>query len=435
MTAEDATDDAPESAADIAADTARDPAPADERWLSPGVAGVGAASFFSDSGHEMTTSLLPTFLVGTLHASAGALGVIEGIADGLTGVMKLVGGPPANNPERRGPIAAGGYLGTAIATGAIGLATTVWQAGALRAFAWLSRGLRSPARDALLTTLAPAGAYGRAFGVERAGDNLGAVVGPLLAAGLVGWIGVRPTMLLAAVPGMFALVAILVAAREARQRLSTRPSPGSAGRARFDFGALRRAGMLRAMTPVALFSLGNVATTLLILRATQLLTTDGRSLTAATQLAVLLYAGHNVVAALASLAGGSAVDRWGPRPVFAGAAAAYVLGYLGFAVGGATPAAIAISFALAGAGIGFAETAQSALVARLLPDAVRGSGFGTLGAVQAGGALLASAVAGILYTAASPAAAFGYAAGWMVLSLAATGLVRPVAVASAVESQ
>lgn len=393
-------------------------------WLTPGVAGVGAASMFSDAGHEMTTAMLPAFLTSTLHASAGALGVIEGIADALTGVMKLVGGPLANDPAHRGRVAAGGYLGTALATGAIGLAVTVWQAGALRAVAWLSRGVRSPSRDALLTSLVDRGAYGKAFGVERAGDNLGAVIGPLLAAGLVGWIGIRPTLYLAALPGLLALVAILIAAGEAKRRLAA----GAAAepiRRRFDFAALRRAGMLRALTPVALFSLGNVATTLLILRATGLLTGPNRSLTAATTLAVLLYAGYNAVATIASVAGGYLVDRVGPRPVFAAAAAVFAAGYLGFAVAGSTPVAVAVSFALAGVGIGFAETAQSALVARLLPDRLRGSGFGVLGAVQAGGTLLASSIAGVLYAAISPVVAFCYVAGWMVLSLVATTMVPP----------
>lgn len=66
------------------------------RWLTPGVGAVGAASFFSDAGHEITTSVLPTFLTGTLGASAAALGVIDGISDALIGVMKLVGGPLGN---------------------------------------------------------------------------------------------------------------------------------------------------------------------------------------------------------------------------------------------------------------------------------------------------------------------------------------------------
>lgn len=390
------------------------------RWLTPGVGGIGAASFFSDSGHEITTAVLPSFLTGTLHASAGALGLIEGISDALTGVMKLVGGPLANDPQRRGRLASGGYLGTALATGAIGLATTVWQAGVLRALAWTSRGLRSPARDSLLASLAPRQAYGRAFGLERAGDNLGAVVGPLLAAALVVWLGIRPAMYLAAIPGLFAAIAITVAAREARGH-----GTAAARRARLELEGLRRAGLLRPLLPVAMFELGNVATTLLILRATQLLHTSGRSLAAATSLAILVYAAHNAVAALVAIASGHWIDRAGARVVFATGALCYLLAYAGFALSLHAWPALLGAFALAGSGIGLAETAESALVARLLPDHLRGSGFGLLGGVQSFGDFASSAAVGLLYAAVSPAVGFAYAAAWMALSAGSSLIAVP----------
>jgi MFS family permease len=387
-------------------------------WLTPGVVGIGAASFFSDTGHEATTSVLPTFLTSTLGASAGALGIVEGFSDALIGVMKLIGGPLADDPERRRRIATGGYLGTALATGAIGVAATVWQAGLLRAFAWISRGLRGPARDSLLASLVPVSGLGRAFGVERAGDNLGAVAGPLLAAGLVAWVGIRPTMVLAAIPGLFAAAAIFLAAREARRLpKAQRAAPAR----RWDLRVVREPGVVRALLPVALFEFGNLATTLLILRATQLLTADGRSVTAATSLAILIYAGHNVVAAVASLVAGHWLDRVGPRVVFACGCAVYVVGYAVFAVGPHQPVVLVAGFALAGAGIGAAEPTQSAVFAHLLPDHLRGSGFGVLGAVQAAGDLVATVVAGVLYTVFSPAVAFSYAAVWMAAALTASG--------------
>lgn len=391
------------------------------RWLHPGVGAVAAASFFSDSGHEMTTSVLPAFLTGALGASAAVLGVIDGISDALIGLMKLIGGPLANDPHRRAKVASGGYLGTAVATGAIGAAVTVWQVGALRAIAWLSRGLRSPARDALLASMSPKAAHGRAFGLERAGDNLGAVAGPLLAAGLLSWVGVRTTLYLAAVPGLFAALAIMVAAREARRR--ARVLGGSASRG-LELRALRDAGMLRALAPVALFEFGNLATTLLILRATQLMTSSQRSVTAATSIAVLIYAGHNAIAAVASLAAGRWYDRAGPRLVFASGAAAYVIAYGVFAVGAHTLPVVVLAFAAAGAGIGLAEPTESAVVARLLPDRLRGSGFGVLGIVQATGDVAATVVAGFLYTFASPMVAFGYAAVWMLAAAIASGMLR-----------
>ena len=390
-------------------------------WLTPGVGAVGAASFFSDSGHEITTALLPTFLTGTLGGSAAALGVIDGFSDALVGLMQLVGGPLANDPHKRARAASGGYLGTALATGAIGAAATVWQAGLLRALAWVSRGLRSPSRDALLASLTPASAHGRAFGLERAGDNLGAVAGPLLAAGLVAWVGVRPALLLAAIPGLFAAAAIYLAAREARRRVR---ADGPPARGRLDVGALRDAGMVRALVPVALFEFGNVATTLLILRGTQVLTSPQRSVTAATSLAILIYAGHNVIATIASLIAGRWYDHAGPRLVYSVGAAVYVVGYGIFAVGGHSVWIVLCAFAAAGAGIGLAEPTQSAVVAQLLPDRLRGSGFGVLGLVKAAGDLVATVVAGVLYTVVSPAVAFSYAAGWMICAVLASGMLR-----------
>jgi MFS family permease len=392
---------------------------APSRWLTRGVAGVGGASFLSDSGHEIATAILPSFVTTVLHSTAAALGLIEGISDALVGITKLIGGPLANDPRRRGRLASGGYLGTAVATGAIGLAGTIWQAGVLRALAWSSRGLRSPARDSLLASLAPKEAFGRAFGLERAGDNLGAVAGPLLAAGLVSWVGIRPAIYFAFIPGAFAALAIGVAAREARQR-NRLPQPHQAG---LGLRALRHSGLLRPLIPVALFECGNVATTLLILRATQLLHHGTRSAAVAATLAILIYAAHNAVAAVVALFGGRWLDRVAQRVVFAVGAALYVLAYAGFAVGPHGWLLLLLFFSLAGSGIGLAETAESTVVAHAVPDRLRGSAFGVLGAVQAAGDIVSTIVAGALYAAVSPLAAFVYAAAWMALSLAASTLI------------
>jgi sugar phosphate permease len=182
-------------------------------WLTPGVLGVGAASSFSDAGHELATSVLPSFRTATLHAGPGALGSIEGVSDALVGISKLAGGPLSNDPARGARLASAGYLGTAIATAAIGLSTAVWQVALLRAAAWISREICAPARDAMLTSLAPEQAYGRAFGLERAGDNADAVIGPRLASLLVTVVGIRHATLFAFIPGIFAAIAITLAAR------------------------------------------------------------------------------------------------------------------------------------------------------------------------------------------------------------------------------
>jgi MFS family permease len=215
---------------------------------------------------------------------------------------------------------------------------------------------------------------------------------------------------------VFAAIAITVAAREAGRTVL---APAGRRRISLNLSALRQHGLVRALLPAALFECGNVATTLLILRATDLLHHGARSVAAATSLAILIYAAHNAIAAVASLAGGTLIDRIGSRAVFATGAGMYVLAYAGFATGTHAWAWLLVAFCLAGIGIGLAETAESTVVAHALPDRLRGSGFGLLGVVQAAGDLVSSAVVGLLWATLSPLVGFAYAAAWMSASLAA----------------
>ena len=389
------------------------------RLLSRGVASVGLASLFSDTGHEITTAVLPSLVTGVLRGSAAALGIVEAISDAILGMAALAGGMLANDEERRLRLARGGYVSMAAASGLIAFAGALWQVAILRGVAWLSRGLRSPARDSILTSLTPRNAYGRAFGIERAGDNLGAVAGPLIAAGLIAWIGIRPTLFVAALPSLLAALAITVAANEARKlRAPVRRKIG------LNVRAMATAGIARPLLPVAMFEIANVSTTLLILRASGLLEHGGRTATAAASLAVLLYAGHNAVAAAIAYAGGHWIDRVGPRPVFTTGALCYVAAYAAFATSINAWPGILVAFVLAGAGIGFAEAAESTMVARLLPEHLRASGFGVLGAIQSFGGFASSAVAGLIWTVSSPTWAFVYIAGWMALSAASSFRTR-----------
>jgi MFS family permease len=148
--------------------------------------------------------------------------------------------------------------------------------------------------------------------------------------------------------------------------------------------------------------------------------------------AVLLFAAHNLVASALSYPAGRVVDRRGARPVFACALVLFTLAYGGFALSLHGWALLLVVFALAGGGMGLADTAESALVARLLPDELRGSGFGLLGGVQSLGDFVSSAAVGAVWTVVSPTAAFTLAAAWMLLSLAATAVVRPAVPRAAV---
>lgn len=380
-------------------------------WLGRGVAGIGLSSFLADLGHEVPTALLPSLLTVTLHAPASALGLIEGISDAAAGVARLGGGALADDPGRRRRVAVGGYTATAVLSAAIGAAVAPWQAGVLRAGAWAARGLRVPARNALLADIVPPAVYGRAYGFERAMDNLGAIGGPLLAIGLVTLVGVRGAIALSVIPGLLAAVSIIYAIRHTsaarqgtRQPIRLRVRPVLHGR------------LGRLMVGVTAFELGNAAATLLILRATDLLH-PGRSQRGATELALVLYVLYNMAATLVSVPAGRHGDRSNPVRVLAAGAVCFAAGYGVFAAGPRQPYLLAAGFVLAGLGIGCGETAESAAVAALAPASLRGSAFGLLATVQAAANLAASAIAGILWTAVSPAAGFFFLFGAMVIAL------------------
>ena len=386
-------------------------------WFNPGVRSIGLASFLSDVGHEVPTSLLPSFLTVTLGAPALALGLIEGIADGAAGVAKLAGGALADDPQRRTKVAVGGYVTTAVLSSGIGLAMAPWQVFVLRTGAWAARGVRGPSRNAILADVVPPDAYGRAYGFERTADNLGAIVGPVLAIALIAIFDVRTAMLVSIVPGLLAALAILAAVRRVRRASAWERRP-----IHLQVRPVLRGGLGRLFAGMGAFEFGNCAATLLILRATELLE-PGRGQDRAASIAVLLYVAYNVAATLASLPAGHLGDRHGTRLVLLGGAVSFLAAFLVFASAGASVAVLGAGFVLAGVGIGAAETAEHAAVAERAPELIRGSAFGLLAAMQSAGNLAASAVAGVLWTAVSPGAAFLWLAAWMLAAVVAFALM------------
>lgn len=384
-------------------------------WMTRGVGGIGTASFLADVGHEVPTALLASLVTGTLGAPASALGLIEGISEGLAGAGRFVGGPLADDVTRRRRLAVGGYTVTAVLSSLIGTAGNVVTAGLLRGGAWAARGLRVPARNALLADVVQSSAYGRAYGFERTMDNLGAIVGPLLALCLVAVFSVRTAILVSVFPGLLAAAAIVYAIRQAKL-----PAARERRKVRVRIRPVLHGQLGRLLGAFAVFEIGNLAATLLILRATDLLA-PGHGTQAATEIALVLYTVYNVAATVVSFPAGQLSDRLGSRGSFVVVAAGimtFLVSYLLFAVTGPVIVVLALAFVAAGIGIGCAETAEHAAVAALAPEALRGSAFGLLATVQALGNLVASTVAGLLYSVASPAAAFTYVAACMAVALA-----------------
>jgi len=399
------------------------PGPAERRrWLTAPVAGIGVASLLSDLGHEVPTSLLPTFLNSTLGAPAAALGVIEGFADGIAGAAKLAGGALADDPGRRRTVAVGGYTTTAITSSLIGAAVAVWQVAVLRVVAWAARGIRNPSRNALLADATSPEAYGRAFGFERGMDNLGAIGGPLLALLLVALLSVRTAILLSIIPGLGAAVAIFYAARHIPRKDS-----GERRRVRLVVRPLLKGSMGHLLLGVSAFEAGNIAATLMILRSNQLLGTTHPSGKGPVVVSLGLYTVYNVVATVTSMLAGHASDRAGAPWVLRAGVATFAVSYLVFALTGPNAWLLAAAFVLSGIGIGCVETGEHAAVAAVAPERIRGSAFGLLAASQSFGNLAASGVAGILWTVFSAKVAFLYITAWMLVSLVTLpGRLRPI---------
>lgn len=385
------------------------------RWLTRTVAVLGLASFLSDLGHEMATSVLPAFLLA-VGGSPAALGIIEGLSDASTGVVKLWAGWHSDRWPRK-PLVTAGYLLTGLATGSFALATHWTAVLVSRVVGWAGRGLRTPGREALLADSAPADAYGRVFGFHRAMDSAGAVVGPALALILLPSLGFRPLFALTVIPGLLAGVAVL-GAREIRRRPPT----------------VTWMGQLRSLPPrfwtlmaaVAVFGLGNFAHSLLILRATEVLAPRLGAVPAAAA-AVLLYTLHNLLYALASYPAGLVGDRVPKALVLATGYALFGGASVILATAPGTVAWLAAVFVLAGVYIAVVDAMEGALAAELLPSSVRGTGFGVLATVNSVGDLLSSTIVGALWTAVGPAAAFGYASALSFLGAAGIlwGVLHP----------
>src|SRR5579862_2585144 len=176
-------------------------------WLNRTVVAVGLTSLASDWSHEMATAILPALLL-SLGAGPGWLGAIEGVADGLSSFTKLASGHWTDRLRHRKPLVVSAYALTALATGSIAFATNALEVMIARSTAWLARGVRSPARKALLAAAVPREAYGRAFGFERMMDTLGAILAPLTALWLLSVTNhnYRHVLYWTLVPGLLAAV-------------------------------------------------------------------------------------------------------------------------------------------------------------------------------------------------------------------------------------
>lgn len=365
------------------------PSSARARWLNRSVLGIGLASLFSDVGHEIATSVLP-LLVVTLGGASVVLGLIEGLADAASSFAKLLSGLYSDRLERRKPLAVAGYFLTASGMASFAIATQTWHLLLGRVIGWIGRGARTPVRNVLLTEATTPETYGRAFGLERSMDSAGAVVGPLLALGLVGAIGLRPTLALTLVPGLLAALAIATLVRE-QPHPPRRTQPLWASLQTFPL-AYRR-----FLVGVGVAGLADFSNTFLILWATQAWT-PRLGVVAAARWAMVFYVGYNVIYMLSCSVAGTLADRFAKVKVLASGYLLAAIPALALLIPGASFTKFAAVFALSGVYMGFWETVEGSAAAQLLPAEVRGVGFGVLATVNGIGDLFSSVLVGVLWT-------------------------------------
>ncbi len=359
---------------------------------------IGLISLLNDSASEMIYPLVPLYLASVLMAGPRALGLIEGVAEATASLLKLFSGVIVDRTRRAKPWVVWGYALAGFARPLIAF-TTSWFGVALLRFAdRVGKGLRSSPRDALLAASVAPEARGLAFGLHRAMDNAGAVVGPLVAALLLGlgWT-LQEVILFAVIPAVACLVMALLLREPPTTEHLPRPQAFS----------WRLAGLppafKRYLVVLGLFTLGNASNMFLLLRARELGLPEAQ--------VPLVWAAVSLVAMLFSTPLSALSDRVGRVRLIVVGWLAYGAFYLGLGLlPPGTPLALFGLFAFYGIFMAATEGVEKALVADLAPSALRGTAFGWFN-LTAGLLLLpASLLFGVLYEGLGPLVAFAAAA-------------------------
>jgi MFS family permease len=377
---------------------------------------LGLVSFLTDTASEMIVPLLPLFLTASLGAGALALGWIEGLADATASVLKLFSGRWADRLGRNRPLVVAGYVISSCARPLLALATVPWHVLALRMADRTGKGIRTSPRDALLAASVPPGERGAAFGLHRAMDHAGAVVGPLLAAGFLAFVSqdLRLLFWLAALPSAAAILVVWIGVREAVPEAEQ--ALGGESQATLDGASPGSRTLLRFLVPLGVFTLGKASDAFLLLKVV------GTRAPLATL--PLLWMGLHVVKAASSVPGGRLADRFGRRRAIAAGWVVSAVVYAGFAFAG-TPAVIWALFLAYGLHHGLTEGAEKALIAGFALREKRGATFGwyhfTLGMLT----LAASVLFGLLWELVGSRVAFLTSAALAVLAVIMLAMLRP----------
>lgn len=377
--------------------------------LPPSVKALGLVSLLTDVSSEMIYPLLPAFLTGTLRAGPAFLGVIEGLAESVASLAKVLAGRISDRVPRRKPLVVGGYALSSLVRPLVALAQAPAHVLAVRIADRVGKGVRSAPRDVLLSEVTSPSERGRAFGFHRAMDHAGAMLGPLLASAvLLVTDDLRTVFALAALPAALAMIMLVFGVREPERRAGADSPEGK------PVVAMRPSlpsSFKRYLLVLAVFTLGNSSDAFLLLRAQE----------AGVTLALVppLWALHHLVKASLSTHAGALSDRWGRRNAILAGWAVYALAYAGFALV-SSPGFVVLLFLIYGLFSALTEGAERALVADLAGAEARGRAFGLFHGVTGAMLLPASVLTGGLWQRSGPEVAL--AVGATLAAVAAVGL-------------
>ncbi len=381
------------------------------KGLTRNVVILGFVSLLNDGASEMIYPLLPVFLTAVLGAGPAALGIIEGIAESTASFLKLTSGYFSDRVKRRKGWIVAGYSISNVIRPLIAVASSWPQVLALRFSDRVGKGLRTSPRDAIIADSTPTEFRGMAYGFHRAMDNGGAIIGPLLATGLLLLLhgtpqeNLKTIFLLSFIPGLLAVFLLFAGLKESPADGQRQvPSSGFNFRAAW---AQMPAGFRKYLAIVLAFTLGNSADAFLLLRAQQL----GVPITLLPSIWVALH----VVKMGFSVPGGILSDRIGRKKVIIAGWIVYALVYGGFALA-STQWHVWALFMVYGIYFGLTEGVEKALVADFAPSHLRGSAFGLYHLAVGFGAFPASLLFGLVWQKFGAAAAFGMGAGLAMLA-------------------
>jgi MFS family permease len=373
---------------------------------------LGLVSLLMDASSEAIHSLLPVFLTVTLGASPALLGWIEGLSEAAISVTKVFSGWLSDRMGARKSLTVLGYGLAALSKPLFPLAAVPAAVLAARLFDRVGKGIRGAPRDALIADVTPPDLRGAAFGLRQTLDTVGAVVGPLLALGLMELLGGRIRLVFWwAIPfAVGSVVLLIVGVKEA----AGRPRPNTP----FPLSARAAASLGRAFWIVAglasVFTLSRFSEAFLILRAAR----EGLP----TALTPLVLVVENLVYALVAAPAGRLSDIVGRRGLLAASLVVLVAADASLGLWNGLAGAF-VGTGLWGLHMGLSQGLFAALVADVAPPDRRGTAFGLFYLVTGAAALAASGIAGSLWQAFGPAVTFAAGAGFAVLTLAGLGLL------------